>query len=148
MSDPRRYSHCMQALPLRLEPGDDLRGRLEALAREQGWPAAFVLSGIGSLSAVALRLADATEPRRWRAPVEVLSLSGSEGPDGAHLHATVADADGRVIGGHVCHGCEVRTTAELMLVHLDGHRFERRPDPRTGYDELVVRAVVPPAGPA
>lgn len=130
----------MQAHPLRLEPGDDLRGRLEALARDQAWPAAYVLSGIGSLSAVSLRLAGAAEPRRWRAPVEVLSLAGSVGIDGAHLHATLADAEGRVIGGHVCHGCEVRTTAELMLVVLDSHRFERRPDPCTGHDELRISA--------
>ena len=135
----------MQAHPLRLEPGDDLRGRLEALAREHAWPAAFVLSGIGSLSAVALRLAGAAEPRRWRAPVEVLSLSGSVGADGAHLHATLADAEGRVVGGHVCHGCEVRTTAELMLVVLDTHHFARRPDARTGHDELVISSR--PAGP-
>lgn len=125
--------------PLRLLPGDDLRGRLETLAREHRWPAAYVLAGIGSLRTVALRLADATEPCCWVAPMEILTLCGSLGPDGAHLHATLAGADGAVIGGHVALGCEVRTTAELMLVVLDGHHFGREIDPATGYEELLIR---------
>lgn len=132
--------------PLRLCPGDDLRGRLEALCREQNWPAAFVLSGIGSLSTVALRLADAAQPRHWQAPVELLSLAGSLSPDGAHLHASVAAADGQVTGGHVCAGCTVRTTAELMVVVLDEHRFARVPDPVTGYDELTIEPGPEPSG--
>lgn len=131
----------MTPFPLRLLPGDDLRGRLEALAREQGWTAAYVLAGIGSLRRVALRLADAREPRCWEAPEEILTLAGSVSTDGAHLHASLAGADGRVIGGHVCLGCEVRTTAELMLVVLPGHRFRRVHDGGTGWQELVIEGV-------
>jgi uncharacterized protein len=143
-----RYSLCtmMQPHPLRLLPGDDLRGRLEALAREERWSAAYVLAGIGSLRTVALRLADAAEPRCWAAPMEILSLAGSLGPDGAHLHATLADAEGRVIGGHVALGCEVRTTAELMLVLLDDHHFGRQPDAATGYAELTIDRLPRTAG--
>lgn len=124
---------------LRLEPGEDLRGRLEALTHERGWGAAFVIAGIGSLRAAALRRADAQEPHVIEAPFELLTLAGSLSPDGAHLHASVADAEGAVSGGHVCAGCIVRTTVELLVERLDGQRFERRPDPRTGYPELAVR---------
>lgn len=125
-------------IALRLEPDDDLRGRLEAWTREQGWGAGFVLAGIGSLRVAALRMAAAPEPRVVEAPFELLTLSGSLSPDGAHLHASLADAHGMVCGGHVGHGCIVRTTVELLLERLDGQRFERRPDPRTGYSELRV----------
>jgi len=141
MSTPRET-----ALPqpgrwaLRLEPGDDLRATLEALTRTCGWRAAFVVAGIGSLRVTALRLADAAEPTWLRAPVELLTLCGSLSPDGAHLHATVADAQGHVLGGHVCAGCEVRTTAELLIEVLEGQRFARRLDARTGYLELDIDA--------
>ena len=132
---------------LRLEPGEDLRGRLEALTRERGWRAAFVIAGIGSLRVAALRRADAAEPWVAEAPFELLTLCGSLSPDGAHLHASVADARGTVSGGHVCAGCIVRTTAELLVERLDRQRFERRTDPRTGYPELVVRPHRGPSGP-
>lgn len=123
---------------LRLEPGDDLRRRLEALTVERGWPAAFVIAGIGSLRVTALRLAGATEPLWLHEPVEMLSLCGSLSPDGAHLHMGIADAQGRVLGGHVCAGCEVRTTVELLVEVLEDHRFERIADARTGYPELRI----------
>jgi predicted DNA-binding protein with PD1-like motif len=51
----------------------------------------------------------------------------------------VADACGRVLGGHVAHGCIVRTTAEVLLALLPGWSFSREPDARTGWDELVIR---------
>ncbi|QAZ40920.1 DUF296 domain-containing protein [Methylibium sp. Pch-M] len=123
---------------LRLEPGDDLRRRLEALTVERGWPAAFVIAGIGSLRITALRLADATEPLQLRTPVEILSLCGSLSPAGAHLHMTIADAQGGVLGGHVAAGCEVRTTVELLVEVLEDLRFERMADARTGYPELRI----------
>lgn len=37
----------MQTYPLRLSPGDDLRGSIEDALRRRKWPAAFVLQGIG-----------------------------------------------------------------------------------------------------
>ena len=132
---------------LRLEPGEDLRGRLEALTRERGWGAAFVIAGIGSLCVAALRLADEREPCVVEGPFELLTLAGSLSPDGAHLHASLADARGAVSGGHVCAGCIVRTTVELLVERLDRQRFERRADPRTGYPELVIRPRRGPSGP-
>lgn len=124
---------------LRLEPGDDLRGRLEALTRERGWRAAFVVAGIGSLRPAALRLADAATATVLPGPLELLTLAGSLSPAGAHLHASVSDAEGRVRGGHVAHGCAVHTTAELLIEVLDELVFDRTGDPRTGHAELQVR---------
>jgi predicted DNA-binding protein with PD1-like motif len=51
---------------------------------------------------------------------------------------SVADADGRVSGGHVGPGCMVRTTAEVLVALLPAHRFSREHDPATGYQELRV----------
>lgn len=122
----------MQAL--RLHPGDDLRGALEAAGRT-----GFVLAGIGSLTHAQLRFAGAPGPTRIEGPLEILTLSGSLTPAGVHLHVSVSDASGRVLGGHVCAGSEVCTTVELLVAPLPAGSLSRAFDPATGYAELVIR---------
>jgi predicted DNA-binding protein with PD1-like motif len=129
----------MRTLPVRLLPGHDLRRALEAAVAAQGCSAAFVLAGIGSLNPTVLRLAGAPAPLQLDGDVELLSLSGSISPAASHLHLSVSDAQGRVLGGHAGYGCTVRTTAELLLALLPEHRFSREHDALTGYDELVIR---------
>jgi predicted DNA-binding protein with PD1-like motif len=127
------------AWPVRLLPGDDLRLALQAVVVARGLSAAFVLAGIGSLRVVQLRLAGAEQPLRLSGDLELLSLTGSIAADGVHLHMSVADAEGRVLGGHVAPGCIVRTTAEVLLQLLPGWDFRREADTRTGFAELVIR---------
>ncbi|WP_028217554.1 PPC domain-containing DNA-binding protein [Paraburkholderia oxyphila] len=129
----------MHALPLRLSPGDDLRDALGAVLAEHGVAAGYVVQGIGSLSAVELRFAGVDTPASLRGDYEILTLAGSLSPDGAHLHASVSDAQGRVLGGHVARGCIVRTTAEVLLMLLPEYRFSREHDARSGFAELFVR---------
>jgi predicted DNA-binding protein with PD1-like motif len=129
----------MRTLPLRLVPGDDLRTKLEDIARLHAPEAAFVLQGIGSLNVAQLRYAGLDDPAELRGDLEILTLAGSLSPDGAHLHMSVSDRDGRVYGGHVAKGCIVRTTAEILIGCLEEHRFSRETDPATGFPELVVR---------
>lgn len=107
---------------LRLTPGDDLRGTLEAGART-----GFVVAGIGSLAHAQLRLAGDPGPTRFDGPLEILTLSGS-----------LSDAAGRVFGGHVCAGCEVLTTAELLVAPLPAGSLARGFDAATGYTELRI----------
>ena len=128
----------MQALPLRLVPGQDLRGVIEAALGSH--TAAFVVQGIGSLSVAQLRFAGVDHATTLRGDLEVLSLAGSIAPEGAHLHMSISDAQGRVFGGHVAMGCIVRTTAEILLAVLPDHTFSRVLDADgTGFPELVVR---------
>jgi hypothetical protein len=101
--------------------------------------AAFVIQGIGSLSVAQLRFAGAENPTELRDDLEILTLAGSISSDGAHLHMSVADSRGRVSGGHVAHGCSVRTTAEVLLALLPEHRFSRERDLSSGFMELVIR---------
>ena len=125
--------------PLRLSPGDDIRLRLEEAVRAAAWPGAFVLSGIGSLTVAVLRCAGHDDTTRIEADLELLSLAGSISGDGAHLHAVVADAQGRVIGGHLCRGSQVRTTAEILLAVMPPEqRLSRAHDAATGYSELQI----------
>lgn len=129
----------MQALPLRLSPGDDLRDALGRWLAAQRVEAAYVVQGIGSLSTVELRFAGVDDPTSLRGDYEILTLAGSLSPDGPHLHMSVSDAQGRVFGGHVAHGCIVRTTAEVLVMLLPDFSFSREHDAQSGFPELVVR---------
>lgn len=129
----------METLVLRLKPGEDLRGALEAVLAQQAMSGAFVLAGIGSLSQAVIRCAGIAEADGHREDLELLTLSGSLSAQGAHLHATLARADGSVFGGHVAPGCIVRTTAELLVGLLPQWTLERAMDEATGYAELVAR---------
>jgi uncharacterized protein len=128
----------MEPLPLRLSPGADLRAALEAEVAARSCCAGFVISAVGSLSRARLRLAGAGEPDDLGGDLEILTLAGTVAGNGSHLHMSVADSQGRVMGGHVAHGCIVRTTAEVLLLLLSEWSFNRELDPATGFSELVV----------
>jgi uncharacterized protein len=133
----------MKVVPLRLQPGADLRRALEAWMGEQEEQAGCVISAVGSLSPAQLRLAGATDSKVINGELEILSLSGTLSPDGAHLHIAVADSSGAVIGGHLSAGSLVRTTAELVVGLLPEWRFCRELDPATGYAELQISRQAP-----
>ena len=130
----------MKVVPLRLQPGDDLRQALETWMGEQEEQAGCVISAIGSLSVAELRFAGAAAATTIHGELEILSLSGTLSADGAHLHIAIADRSGAVIGGHLCSGSLVRTTAELVIGLLPEWQFRRERDPATGYAELAIKA--------
>ena len=56
-------------------------------------------------------------------------------------YAVLADAQGHVLGGHLCPGSRVRTTAEILLATLPSDTpLQRALDPATGFQELVIEA--------
>jgi uncharacterized protein len=71
--------------------------------------------------------------------VEILTLAGSLASNGSHLHISVSDRQGRVLGGHVASGCIVHTTPEVLPALLPDWQLQREPDAATGYAELVIR---------
>lgn len=129
----------MHPLPVRLPPGCDLRRALETLCRDQFQNGAFVLCGIGSLIDPRLRLAGESEEACYEGPFEILTLTGTVTPQGAHLHMSIASSEGDVRGGHVVYGNVVRTTAELLLVQASDWELLREHDAATGFLELVAR---------
>lgn len=128
--------------PIRLLPGVDLRAAVEQLA-DSARDGLFVVAGIGSLTQAQLRFAGEEQATQLPGPLEIISLSGTVTPDGAHLHMAVSDALGRVWGGHVAAGCEVRTTAELLLAEVGDWQMRRALDPATGYLELQAERKKP-----
>ena len=71
-------------------------------------------------------------------PMEIVSLTGTLGLDGLHVHLSLARRDGACVGGHLVEGCIVNTTAELVIGELTEVEFQRTVDPATGYRELSV----------
>jgi predicted DNA-binding protein with PD1-like motif len=129
----------MRTIALRLRPGADLKAELLALAAHERVRAGWMLTCVGSLSRVRLRLAGGAEHAAWQGAFEIVALTGTLSQDGGHLHLAVADHQGRTFGGHLAEGCTVRTTAEVVMAADDRLVFAREHDPATGYDELVVR---------
>ena len=134
--------HC-----LRLAPGQDLKHELQAFAAAEALEAGVIVTGLGSLTQAALRFAAALEGTVIDGPLELIALSGTLSRYGMHLHGAVADAQGRVYGGHILPGCIIRTTAEIAIAPLAHLRLDRQFDPQTGYWELVVEPSGDPSGP-
>jgi predicted DNA-binding protein with PD1-like motif len=118
---------------------------------------AFVITAVGSLKDVTLRLAnasrtdggqnDANDIKRYMRRFEIVSLTGTfSRNDGCHIHISLADAEGNTIGGHLVDGV-VFTTCEVVLGTADGVEFLREMDRETGYRELVsIQLPQPNAG--
>ncbi|MEM1296458.1 MAG: PPC domain-containing DNA-binding protein [Verrucomicrobiota bacterium] len=132
-------THC-----LRLAPGQDLKRELERITTEMQWSAAFILTGIGSLTTASIRFADADRIETVEGPLEILSLGGTLSLDGSHIHILVADSVGASQGGHLKEGAMIRTTAEIVIGVLSEWQFSRKLDPETGCQELTVEHLAKP----
>lgn len=126
---------------LRLHPGDDLLECLAAYVKATSLRAAFVVTCVGSLTNARLRFANKPHATELVGHFEIVSLVGTfSGDAGAHLHTSISDGEGRVIGGHVLPGCIVYTTAEVVLGEASELVFSRPTDPATTWDELLVES--------
>ena len=139
--EPRPATHASDIHVLRLTAGDDLREALGRAPEDLEFEAGFMLSAVGSLQPVVIRLAGRNESTRLDGPCEIILLSGTLSRDGPHLHIALADAEGRVIAGHLMRGSIVRTTAELVFGVAAGWRFTREFDAETGHMELRATRV-------
>ncbi len=110
------------------------------LVGENHVQAGIILSAVGSLKESNIRVPIIDGAVKYINPtnLEIDNLHGTVSVNGCHLHISVSDIDGKVMGGHLKTGCIVRTTCELVIGVLDDHSFRREPDSDTGYDELAV----------
>jgi acetyl esterase len=130
----------------RLHRGQDLLLAIEAYASSRGIKAAAVLSAVGCVTVARLRDAGGVEIRRLEEDLEIVSLMGTVSAARTHLHASFSRRDLSTLGGHLVPGCLVNTTAEIVLLELEGLSFGSEPDPATGYEELAIEGQ--PYGPA
>ena len=123
----------------RLQPGQDLKEELDKVVHEQRIEAGLLLTCVGSLTDVSLRLANQDAATTYPGHFEIVSLVGTLSTKGSHIHLSVSDSTGRTIGGHLMPGNKIYTTAELVIGLLPDLIFTREPDPTFGYRELVVK---------
>lgn len=128
----------MKQISKRLLPGQDVKRELKQLITDESIQAGVIVSAVGSLRAMCIRLADGKTEKTLENNFEIVSITGTVGCGDCHVHIAVADQDGHVIGGHVKEGCIVHTTVELVLLAFDGVQYARAFDAQTGYDELSV----------
>lgn len=151
MSISNHPSGVLIAHPVRFGPGTDIVPAMEAFAAQamekSGSSSAFVLSAVGSLDRVQLRLANVGKPdgntqndiKEWEQRLEIVSLVGTFSSSGKHLHMSVSDGQGNAFGGHLLSG-KIFTTLELVVGTIQGVEFSREIDPATGFNELVVQS--------
>ena len=128
----------MQNYTFRLKPGQDLFDSIEAFVMEKQVKAGCLLSGVGSLTHAALRLANREFISDFEGHFEIVSITGTVSIHGSHLHISVSDGDGRTIGGHLGPGCKIYTTAEIVIGVFDDVIYKREFAEDSGYEELVV----------
>ncbi len=136
---PVAVSAVMHTLSFRLQPGQDLKDEIERVIKNQRIEAGTMLTCVGSLTDVVLRLANQENGTTYQGHFEIVSLVGTLSTNGSHLHLAVSDSTGRTLGGHLLAGCKIYTTAELVIGVMPGLTYTREPDPTFGYKELVVR---------
>ena len=126
--------HCV-----RLRRGDDLLLSIRELAQEKHIAAGVVLSAVGCVTEAKVRDASGVNIRSIGEHCEIVSLNGTVSEQRCHLHIALSREDLSTLGGHLCPGCIVNTTCELVLGVLDGWRIDKEFDEQTGYDELIFR---------
>ncbi|KAB0288245.1 DUF296 domain-containing protein [Vibrio fortis] len=126
-------------IAVRLTRGQDLKLSIQELVYQHQISAGTIASCVGCVSTINLRLASADQNLQIDAPFEIVSVMGTLTPNHQHIHISVADEQGQVIGGHLLEGTLIATTAELILHTYPELTFTREHDESTGYTELVIK---------
>jgi predicted DNA-binding protein with PD1-like motif len=121
------------AVTIRLHPGQDLKGALDAFVRAEQCSAACIITCVGSLQQAAI----------LTGKFEIISLTGTLSPMASHLHISISDSAGKMIAGHLKEGSVIYTTAEIVIGVLPDVVYSRETDVTYGFKELVVKDNLP-----
>ena len=108
---------------IRLKPGEDLKESIDNLVKEKDLKAAWVATCAGSLTDYMIRFANQPAGSSGKGHFEIVSLTGTADVNGSHLHISISDSAGKMIGGHLMSGCKVYTMAEIVLQTTDKYEF-------------------------
>ena len=124
--------HC-----IRLRRGEDLLESIRQVCNEKNIQAGVILSGVGCLLEGRIRDASGVNIRQIQDHCEIVSLNGTVSTRRCHVHIALSFEDMTTVGGHLCTGCRINTTCELVICELPGIEFGVEEDTETGYDELI-----------
>lgn len=139
----QKKQEFMEALALRLRPGQDLKKEIDRFIAQHEIEAGCILTCVGSLTTAVLRYANQETSDRLDGHFEILSLTGVLSRYGSHYHIAIADKHGTSYGAHLLDGCKVYTTAEIVIGIIRDSTFLRTLDPQTGYPELEIVPLPP-----
>lgn len=132
----------MKLYSLRLKPKQDLRKELMAFAMANNIKAGSIVTCVGALKSFTLRMAGATpdsqDIRTYKETHEIVSLVGTITREDCHLHISLSDKNGAVIGGHLKEGSLVDVTAEIVIADHNEVVYKREFDEDTGFTELEI----------
>ena len=130
----------MNCHSIRLKRGEDLMRSIKELCVQENIQAGVVLSAVGCILRGRVRDASGVTIREIEDHCEIVSLNGTVSAKRCHLHIALSREDLSTIGGHLCEGCIINTTCELVIGELPGVSYDVEEDPETGYDELIFLA--------
>lgn len=137
----------LKTYAFRLRPNQDLNKELDDFVRKNDLKAAFIMTCVGSLTKATIRMAfdknfdiENNRVKTLEQHMEIVSLVGTlSSKGGHHLHISLSDKDGNLVGGHVFGELNVFTTAEVVIGECVDYIFEREDDHESGFKELVVK---------
>jgi uncharacterized protein len=100
--------------------------------------AACILSAVGSLKKLKLRLAGSHQFLLSNEKYEIVSATGTLSKNGCHVHVSAASIEGAVVGGHLVEDNLIFTTCELVILEIENFSFKRELDPETTFNELKI----------
>ncbi len=132
----------MKQITFRLKPGQLLKEEIEKRAKEKDIKAGVLLSIVGALENAVLRMAGSESDnqviKEWNEPFEIVSGTGTISKEGCHIHVSLSNRKGNVIGGHLKDGCIVKYTAEIVVGIFEDVSYRRIYDKDTGFKELDI----------
>ena len=132
-------SGAMRCHCVRLKRGEDLLESIRTVCRQQNIRGGVILSGVGCILKARIRDASGVNIHELEGHYEIVSLNGTAGADRCHIHIALSKENLETVGGHLCTGCVVNTTCELVIGELPGIDFGVEADPSTGYNEIIFR---------
>ena len=114
----------------RLKQGEDLLNSIKEYVNEKKIKAGFIMSCVGSLQEINIRLANAKKFLVKKEHFEIVSLVGCVSCNNRfHLHISISDEEGNTKGGHLKDKNIVYTTAEIVIGELPELNFSKVNNP-------------------
>ena len=132
---PEAKTSSMVCHVFRLLPDQDLYNELLSYIEFHKIQAACIITCVGSLKKINIRLANTEACLTLEEKFEIVSLVGNISPEREHLHIGLSDGTGKSFGGHLKDGNIIYTTAEIVLGVFPELKFSKEYCQKSGWEE-------------